>query len=236
MSPIEELKRELPNIEKILGYSFQEKSLIVLSFVHRSFVNENRKIINDHNERLEFLGDAILGCAISDFLYNFLPHETEGKLSTLRSELVDSHSCCEYLKDLDLEKYILLGKGEQITSRGRKNILADIFEAIIAAIYLDGGYQKAKDFILKHFESKFKKRIKAPSRNYKAELQDYFQKTYQTAPIYQTLKETGPQHQKIFHVAVFLNEKEMGIGQGLSKKEAQQLAAKNALNKFEDIS
>jgi len=235
MSPIEELKRELPNIEKILGYSFHDKNLLILSFVHRSFVNENKKLIDEHNERLEFLGDAVLGCIVSDFLYALLPEETEGKLSTLRSELIDSSSCCEYLQDLGLEKYIQLGKGEQVTSRGRKNILADVFEAIIAAIFLDGGHKKAKDFIFKHFEGKFKKRVEEPSHNYKAELQDFFQKNYQTAPVYQTLKETGPQHQKLFHVAVFLNEKEMGKGSGLSKKEAQQMAAKNALNNLEDI-
>jgi len=222
-------------IEEKLGYIFKDKRLLALAFVHRSFVNENRGAIDEHNERLEFLGDSVLGLLVSHYLYKNLPGHPEGVLSLLRSQIVDAGACAHYLNALGVSKYILLGKGEKSNQgRGRETLNADLFEALIGAIYLDGGIEEAKKFFFAHFTNDLEKIIHAPVRNWKAELQDYSQKRYQRPPVYKVLKEVGPDHGKEFHIAVFIDDREVGTGVGLSKKEAEQAAASDALGRIEE--
>lgn len=219
-------------IEQKLSVSFKNRHHLMLAFVHRSYVNENHDV-SEHNERLEFLGDSVLGLIVSNYLYLNLPNTPEGELSYLRSRLVEAHSCMSYVQKLDIEKYLLLGKGErQNDGRGRDSILADLFEAIIGAIYLDGGLEEARKFMFFHFSDEILAILKTPIRNWKADLQDYFQKQFHQTPVYRIVSESGPDHSKIFRVSVVVSEKEMGYGEGASKKEAQQLAAQAAMEKI----
>lgn len=232
MNAFENLIKLAPEIELKLGYTFKDRSLLALAFVHRSFVNENREM-TQHNERLEFLGDSVLGMLIAEYLYRYLPSTPEGELSYLRSRLVEANSCIEYVQKLDVEKYVLLGKGEQLNSgRGRDSILADLLEAIIGAIFIDGGLEAAQKFLFKNFSRDIDGILKTPIQNWKAQLQDFCQKTYQETPVYKVLSETGPDHSKTFSISVIINNDEVGMGVGPSKKEAQQEAAKDALSKI----
>ncbi len=232
MNPLENLKTQLEIIEERLGYVFENKDLLVLSLIHRSFINEFRAEGLQHNERLEFLGDSVLGLAVADYLYHRLPGHPEGQLSQLRSRLVDANSCAQYLQKLILSEYILLGKGERLSEgRTKTSILADVFEALLGAIYLDAGLAVSKSFLFFHFETEFEAAIGSPPRNYKAELQDLSQKKFQKTPVYKVVDETGPDHAKIFHVMVWIDDQEAGIGMGASKKEAEQRAAFEALSK-----
>lgn len=232
MNPYAKLKNNLEAIEEKLSYVFENKDFLILSFIHRSFINEYRETQLEHNERLEFLGDSVLGLVVADYLYHRLPAHPEGQLSQLRSRLVDANSCAQYLQKLHLAEHILLGKGETMTEgRNKVSILADVFEALLGAVYLDGGLATTKSFLLCHFEPEFEAAIGSPPRNYKAELQDYSQKQFQKPPVYKVVDETGPDHAKIFHVMVYIDEKEAGLGMGASKKEAEQRAAFDALSK-----
>ncbi len=232
MNPLERLKLSLDAIEEKLGYVFDNKDVLVQALTHRSFINEYREAPLQHNERLEFLGDSVLGFVVADYLFHRLPDHPEGRLSQLRSRLVDASSCGQYLQKLRLGEHILLGKGETMTEgRTKPSILADVFEAVLGAIYLDGGWGTTKSFLLFHFEPEFEAAIGSPPRNYKAELQDLSQKQFQKTPAYKVVAETGPDHSKIFHVMVFIDEKEAGVGIGASKKEAEQRAAFDALSK-----
>lgn len=233
-SALEALREQLSAIEEKLGVSFENKDLLALAFVHRSFVNEHRDLIDQHNERLEFLGDSVLGLAIAEYLYRRLPSYPEGMLSQLRSKLVDAACCAKWLQKLQLSDYILLGKGERIAEGHMKvSILADVFEAMIGALYLDGGIGQVRSFLTVHFESDIEETIGSPPRNYKAELQDYSQKKFQKPPFYRVVQETGPDHAKVFHVAVSLNDRDLGMGIGSSKKEAEQRAAFEAIGRLE---
>lgn len=232
MNPITQLIVDAAKIESKLGFVFKNKELLALAFIHCSFVNENRDI-TEHNERLEFLGDSVLGLITSEYLYKQLPSHPEGELSYLRSRLVEAASCVTYVQKLDIEKYLALGKGERINSgRGRESILADLFEALIGAIYLDSGLEAVKQFIFTNFQQEIEAILKTPLSNWKAILQDYCQKKYQKPPTYQVLQEEGPDHSKVFKISVFINDQDIGTGFGPSKKEAQQAAAKNALEKI----
>lgn len=234
MNPLENLFNNAPKIETKIRYSFKDKSLLALAFIHRSFVNENRDV-KEHNERLEFLGDSVLGVLIADYLYRYLPSRPEGELSSLRSRLVEAGSCLNYVEKLEVESFLLLGRGERLNEgRGRESILADLFEAIIGAIYLDGGLEAAKRFLFQNFSKEIESILKTPIQNWKALLQDWCQKKYQTTPVYKVLSETGPDHRKTFHISVIINHTEMGFGEGSSKKEAQQAAAEDALSKVEE--
>ncbi|MDE3045991.1 MAG: ribonuclease III [Verrucomicrobiota bacterium] len=223
-------------IEERLGYVFSNKDLLITALTHRSYLNEHREKGLAHNERLEFLGDSVLGLVVADYLYHRLPTYAEGALSQLRSKLVEAASCAKYLQKLGLAEFILLGRGENMTEgRGKTSILADTFEAIVGAIFLDGGMAIAKSFLLCHFEEEANAAIGSPPRNYKAELQDYSQKKYQQIPIYKVAEESGPDHAKLFHVIVCIADREMGLGLGSSKKEAEQRAAFDALSKLESV-
>jgi ribonuclease III len=236
MHGLENLHKNIYLIEEKIGYVFENKELLVLSLIHRSFVNEHKNQVQAHNERLEFLGDSVLGLITADFLYHRLPTFPEGPLSQFRSRLVDASACAYYLQKLGLQKYILLGRGEALSDgKAKISILADVFEAIIGAIFIDGGLNVAKSFLLCHFTQDMEAVIGSPSRNYKAELQDFSQKKYQRAPVYKIVQETGPDHAKIFHCIVMVADREVGVGLGESKKQAEQQAAFNALSKNMDL-
>ena len=171
----------------------------MLAFVHRSYVNEHRDQIDQHNERLEFLGDSVLGLVMADYLFRRLPSYPEGDLSQLRSRLVDAIACARFIQKLNLADYILLGKGEQLSEgRTKGSILADAFEAIIGAMYLDGGIGIVRSFISFHFEAEIEEAIGSPARNYKAELQDYSQKKFQKPPAYRVSKKRDPTMRRYF--------------------------------------
>ena len=181
MITYEQLKQQLGTIESQIKYSFQNKNLLLLSFIHRSFCNENRDKSIEHNERLEFLGDSVLGLIVSDFLYSSFPDYPEGDLSYLRSRLVESLACKLYLKKIQVENFLMVGKGESMNEgKGRGSILADLFEALIGAIYLDGGLKAVHQFFHINFENEVRNIIKQPHRNWKAELQDHFQKSFKS--------------------------------------------------------
>ncbi|MEI8126141.1 MAG: ribonuclease III [Parachlamydiaceae bacterium] len=229
MHTIDNLSQPTQEIEAKLQYTFKDHALLALAFVHRSYINEHKEV-PQHNERLEFLGDSILGLLTAEYLYRQLPTTAEGDLSYLRSRLVEASSCVSFVQNLGIEQYLLLGKGERMNDgRGRDSILADLFEAIIGAIYLDGGIEAARHFLFSNFKSKIEEILKTPLSNWKAILQDYCQKKHQQTPIYQVLEESGPDHSKKFIIAVIISNQEVGRGTGASKKEAQQSAAADAL-------
>ena len=235
MDPLTRLKEKHDSIEDRLGYSFKDKTLLYTSFVHSSYVNEHKREKIAPNERLEFLGDSILGLFVADYLFKTLPEQREGVLSHLRSSLVNAPSCADYMKKLEIEEYILMGKGERLSGGAKKeSVLSDAFEALLGAIYLDGGIDEAFGFLKRTIEKEIIERIKVPSRNYKADLQNYSQKNLGVHPRYEMYKELGPAHEKIFHIKVSIDGKEAGRGQGGSKKEAEISAAKNAIEKIED--
>ncbi len=235
MSTYEKLKDNLFFIMKEMGIEVMDTDLLLRAFIHRSFINEFKELKLQHNERLEFLGDSVLGLAVAEILYKKLPHSSEGKLSELRSCIVDASSCALYMRKLDLMDYILLGKGEKKGGGKEKpSILANVFEAIIAVIFLEKGYESAKKFIQEHLKEEIEQMIERPSENFKATLQDYAQKKFQITPRYRVVKEVGPDHAKTFHVMVSINSEDMGIGIGPSKKDAEQKAAFEALKKIKE--
>ena len=232
MKTYQELTDQLPEIEEKLGYVFKDKNLLLLSFVHRSFFNEHRDDVDGHNERLEFLGDSVLGLMVSDYLYIKFPSRPEGQLSHMRSYLVDATSCATLIQRVKIDECILLGRGESMNEgRGRDTILADLFEAVIGAIFLDGGLEEARKFFFTHFEVELDSLVHRPMRNWKAELQDYVQKKYQVTPTYQVMDEKGPDHKKNFHIGAFIGDELVGEGMGASKKEAETMAAKKAVER-----
>lgn len=230
LGPYQKLLEQIPVIEEQIGYVFKDKKILSLAFVHRSFFNENRTDTPQHNERLEFLGDSILGLLVSEYLYTEYPEETEGRLSHLRAMLVEATMCALLIKKIEVVEFILLGKGEMMNlGKNKESIQADLFEALLAAIYLDGGMEVAKEFFWKNFRGEIENSLKTPLRNWKAELQDLFQRKHQTLPVYKVLSEQGPDHSKQFEVGVFLEGESLGVGIGSSKKEGEQAAAKEAL-------
>ncbi len=222
------------DVEKKLSLNFQDPSLLFLAFVHRSFWNENQELVPGHNERLEFLGDSILGLLVAEYLFQHYPELDEGALSKLRSQLVDAPACAHYVQQLGISEFLLLGKGEQMNQgKGRESILADLFEALVGALYLDQGLESVRSFFFSHFKTEVDKLVASPLRNWKADLQDWAQKNFQQTPIYQVLDESGPAHKKQFLVGVWIHDEKKGEGIGTSKKEAQINAAKDALLQIE---
>ena len=216
-----------------LGLSFNNISLLAEALTHRSYLNEHREYLGSHNERLEFLGDAVLELATTDFLYKKFPAKPEGELTAYRAALVNTVSLAESAQTLGINEYLLLSKGEsKDTGRARDVILADAFEAIIGAIYLDSGYANAESFIAKNLYNKIESVI--ASRSYqdaKSKFQEIAQEKRGITPSYETLSEIGPDHNKRFTVGVFIGAAEIARGVGQSKQEAEQSAASAALDK-----
>lgn len=219
----------IEKFEQIIGYTFKNKQLIYQAVTHSSYANE-KKIPGGSNERLEFLGDSVLSIVVSDHLYTHLTHIAEGELTKLRASLVCEKSLHIFAQQIHLGDFLLLGKGEENTGgRERPSILADAFEAVIAAIYLDGGLEAASRHILR-FMPKDVQHQKTPAFNdFKTILQEIVQKNPEEKVEYILAGEEGPDHNKRFVVEVCLNSNVIGRGKGRSKKEAEQLAAKEAL-------
>lgn len=215
-----------------LGFEFKDISLLVTALTHRSFVNEH-KTAGAHNERLEFLGDAILEMVSSDFLYRNYS-EPEGIMTAWRAALVRTESIGDAGKALGYEPLVRLSKGEKHgTERAHDVILADCFEAVIGAIYLDQGYETAKDFIYKHILGKIDEILEDGSwRDPKSYIQELAQKHDGATPVYHTIKEEGPDHDKIFTVGVYVGDRLQGVGTGHSKQEAQTNAAREGVKKY----
>ena len=215
-----------------LGFEFHDVMLLVTALTHRSYVNEH-KTAHEHNERLEFLGDAVLELVTSDFLYrNF--DEPEGVMTALRAALVRTESIGEAGKELGYEPLVRMSKGEkQGSERAHDVILADCFEAVIGAIYLDQGYEAAKDFIYKHIVVKIDTIVaEGLWRDPKSYVQELAQKADGVTPTYKTLTEDGPDHDKTFTVGIFVGSKMIGQGSGHSKQEAQTKAAREGVKKY----
>ena len=211
--------------------SFKNKDLLKQAFVHRSYLNENRGFALDHNERLEFLGDAVLELVITDYLYKKFPSKSEGDLTAYRSALVNANTLSQVAEESGVNDLLYLSKGEaKDKGRARQVILADTFEAVIGAIYLDQGYEEAKKFIAyKLFAMADEVVEKGLWMDAKSRFQEKAQDRVGTTPAYKTTKEEGPDHDKKFTVGVYIGSELIAEGSGKSKQEAEQEAAKKAL-------
>lgn len=219
----------MKDLEEQLGYHFKAPSLLKTALTHSSYANEC-KALKQSNERLEFLGDSILGAVVADYLYRNYPTLPEGDLTKKRAALVCEKACCGFSRQLNVGKYLLLSHGEQNSGgRTRSSILADAFESITAAIYLDGGMEEARKFILRFVLPLLQTAKQRPFKDYKTALQEIIQKNPEENLEYVLSGESGPDHDKHFTVEVHLNHNVIGKGGGRSKKEAEQQAAREAL-------
>jgi ribonuclease III len=223
--------KEPEKLESILQVKFQDQDLLRRALTHRSFINENRQYPPQHNERLEFLGDAVLELVVTEFLYNKFPEKTEGELTAYRAALVNTTTLSTASLKLKLNDFILLSKGEsKDVGRARQYILANTFESIVGAIYMDQGYEEAKQFIARNLfgliEEIVEKRL---WQDAKSHLQEMAQDKIGVTPSYSTIKEKGPDHSKIFTVGVYLGGELIASGDGASKQEAEQEAASKAI-------
>ncbi len=224
---------DFSKFEEGAGIVFKDKALLKQAFVHRSYINENRTLGLEHNERLEFLGDAVLELAITNYLYKRFPEYNEGELTSLRSALVNADTCSAVAQKLEANEFLLLSKGEtKDTGRARQYILANTLEAIIGAIYLDQGYEVAEKFILTHITPLTENIIeKGTWIDAKSLFQEKAQEHDGLTPAYKTIKESGPDHDKLFTIGVYIGKDLIGEGSGQSKQDAEQEAARDALKK-----
>ena len=223
---------KLTELEKKIGFTFNNKDLLLTALTHRSYLNENPKWGLDHNERMEFLGDAVLELVVTEYLYRNYPNP-EGEMTNWRAALVNANMLAKIAGGVDLNEYMLLSRGEaRDTGRARQYILANATEALIGAVYLDQGYEPCDkfitEFILKELPMIIEKRL---YRDAKSFFQEMAQEKTGITPTYEVLKEWGPDHARSFEVGVFLEKEIIGKGQGPSKQEAQQMAAEDALTK-----
>ncbi len=221
----------MEDFQKQIGIEFSDKNLLKQAFIHRSYINENKASGLSHNERLEFLGDAVLELVITDFLYKKYTDKAEGELTAYRSALVNADTCASIAKKLGMESLLLLSKGEsKDTGRARQYILANALEALIGAIYLDQGTDKAKVFIENNFTGMIEGIISEGSHvDSKSLFQEKAQEFEGITPVYKTIKESGPDHEKKFTVGVYIGKDLIATGEGKSKQDAEQSAAKEAL-------
>lgn len=226
----------LTRLQTRLGYVFGDRDLLTAALTHKSFLNESKDKAGGNNERLEFLGDAVLDLAVSEQLVALYPAWSEGELSKMRSRLVSEETLAGVARRLDLGSCLQLGRGEELThGREKASLLADALEAVIAAIYLDGAFEAARQFILNALRPEFEgahghKAI----HDFKTEFQEICQRNFGILPSYRVLRESGPEHQKTFEVELVVRGQVYGVGQGRSKKEAEQRAAQEALTTFTD--
>ena len=228
-APYQDFARE------VLGFEFENIDLLITALTHRSYVNEHKKSVSEHNERLEFLGDAVLELSVTNYLYsNF--SEPEGILTSWRAALVRTESIGAAGKSLGYEPLIRMSRGEKSGSdRARAQILANAFEAVIGAIYLERGYEDADEFIKKHIVSKLDGILQSGSwRDPKSHLQEVSQRIDNATPVYKVISEIGPDHDKVFTLGVYIGDKLMGQGSGSSKQAAQQQAARAALSVYSE--
>jgi len=222
---------EFHSFEEKLNISFKNKSLLQQAFIHRSYVNEHKGDTIEHNERLEFLGDAVLELVVTTHLYSLYKNKAEGELTAIRSALVNTVMLSSVAQGLGMNDYLMLSKGEaKDEGRARQYILANTFEAFVGAFYLDQGYDAARGFIEAHILSKTKDVVeKQLWLDSKSHFQEKSQEKMSVTPRYEVLGEEGPDHDKKFIVGVFLNDKQIASGDGASKQDAEQSAARAAL-------
>jgi ribonuclease-3 len=223
--------KDFPLLEKKLGLKFKNKDLLIQSFCHRSYLNENPDFYLEHNERLEFLGDAVLELIVTEYLYQKYPEKSEGELTNWRAALVNAKVLGELAKDLDFSNFLLLSRGEtKELGKARQYILANTFEALIGAIYLDQGLDSCQKFIKKYLITKLPEIIKKGLfKDAKSRFQEEAQERVGITPSYKVLEEWGPDHARHFIIGVFLNSELVAKGEGSSKQEAEEEAAKNGL-------
>lgn len=217
--------------EEKTGIYFSDKKLLTQAFIHRSYINENPKSGLTHNERLEFLGDAVLELVVTDYLYNTYQDSPEGQLTAYRSALVNAVIISEIASELGMNDYLLLSKGEaKDMGKARQYILANTYEAYVGALYLDQGYESARAFIADSLFPRIDEIVeKKLWRDSKSLVQEKAQEYEGTTPAYKVIAESGPDHDKHFTVAIFFGEEQIATGKGKSKQEAEQEAARKAL-------
>ena len=230
----EDRLRALRELEEQLGYHFEEIGLLDNALTHRSFANENPSLPCGDNERLEFLGDAVLELAVSDTLMKKFPDYTEGQLSKLRASVVNEQPLAELARRFRIGEFLLLGRGEE-TSGGRTkpSLLANAFESVLAAMYLDGGFDRTAAIIRRLFEPLIEEGvITVVYRDYKTAVQEIIQTRFREAPRYLLVSETGPDHDKCFETSLVIGERMIATGKGKNKKEAEQQAARMAMEEI----
>lgn len=229
MSVSPDRKKKLIDFCKNLGLKFRDIDLLDLAFHHRSCSNEDINFKDLNNERLEFLGDSVLGLVAADFLYNDMTKNSEGDLSKIKSAVVSEDALAPVALKFGLDKMLVLGHGEELSGgRSKKAILADCMEAVIGAYYADQGFSAAQKYVLSFIVPEVRKIQKTGGKDYKSLLQEMYQKKCKKCPVYKTVSVTGPDHSREFRVTVHLGEVSYGPASGKSKKEAEQLAAKDA--------
>jgi len=223
--------KDFDTLEKNLGLKFKDKDLLTQAFVHRSYLNENPGFHLNHNERLEFLGDAVIELIVTEYLYKAYPDKPEGELTNWRAALVNAKMLSSVAEELGFNDFLLLSRGEtKELGKARGYILANTFEALLGAYYLDSGYDLSEKFIHKYLIKHLPNIIKTGSyKDAKSQFQEEAQEKVGITPVYRVLSETGPDHQKNFVIGVFLDKEEVAKGSGSSKQEAEEQAAKEAL-------
>lgn len=228
------MENRLEILQELMGYKFRERSFLVRALTHSSFSNENKKEKLKNNERLEFLGDSVLGLIISEYLFSHYANLEEGQLTKIRAKIVCEASLGSASKALRLGEFMMFGRGEELTGgRERTSILSDAFEALIAAIFLDGGMEEARAFVLRRLDVVIKDAVEGKLFvDYKTRLQEVIQIQKGNRIKYEIVREEGPDHSKIFYTEVRLNDVTIGVGSGHSKKESEQEAAKHGLKRL----
>ena len=231
MTEPEHIPEALTKLEKLLEVKFVDSNHLLTAVTHRSYLNEHREATQEHNERYEFLGDAVLELIVTDFLFNKFPEKPEGELTAIRAALVNTYAIADAAVKLEINDFLLLSRGEERdTGRARQYILANTFEAIIGAIYLDQGYDAAREFIARNLFDKTDAVVaKKLWQDAKSRLQELSQEHHSVTPSYETLSQTGPDHDRVFTVGVYLGKEKAAEGQGRSKQEAEQAAAVEAI-------
>lgn len=227
MTDPQDINTSLTKLEALVGVTFDERTHLLTAITHRSYLNEHREATQAHNERYEFLGDAVLELVVTDFLFYKYPEKPEGELTAIRAALVNTISLADAAGKLNLSGFLLLSKGEEKdTGRARQYILANTFESIIGAIYLDRGYEEAKEFVARNLFDKTETIVaKRLWQDAKSRFQELAQEHTGITPNYDTLGQVGPDHDRVFTVGVFLGTEKIAEGKGRSKQEAEQSAA-----------
>lgn len=218
-------------VEQLLEVEFIDRAQLRSALTHRSYLNEHRGATWDHNERLEFLGDAVLELVVTDYLYKTYPHKPEGELTAVRAALVNTTSLSQAAEALGINDFLLMSRGEaKDVGRARQYILANAFEALLGAMYLDQGYETARSFIARRLFAKTDEIVeKRLWQDAKSRFQELAQEHESVTPVYETLSQIGPDHDRVFTVGVFLRKTKVAEGNGRSKQEAEQAAAEKAI-------
>ena len=225
------IQTDLTKLQTLLNVQFSDTAVLLSAVTHRSYLNEHREATWEHNERLEFLGDAVLELVVTDYLFNKYPEKPEGELTAVRAALVNTVSLSATSEQLGINQYLLMSKGEaKDTGRARQYILANAFEACIGAIYMDQGYEVAKEFIAARLFSKTEEIVhKRLWQDAKSRFQELAQEQMSVTPTYETIAQDGPDHDRVFTIGVYLKKELIAEGKGCSKQEAEQQAAEQAV-------